>query len=179
MTSKKLFNHKKDKNKGYLFWITGLSGAGKTSIAKLINKDISKQFGRTMVINGDDLRNIFKLDNYDPVSRLNYGKQYCKLLKFLTDQNINVIFTVVGLFEELREWNKQNIKNYCEIYIKSNISTIKKFGKKKKIYKNKNKNIVGLQIKPEFPKRPHIVINNNFKKDLKFLSKKLLNKILK
>ena len=178
MTLKKLFNHKKNINKGYLFWITGLSGAGKTSIAKLIKKDINRQFGKTIIINGDDLRKIFKLNKYDYVSRLNYGRQYCKFLKFLTDQNINVIFTVVGLFDKLRKWNKKNIQNYCEIYIKSNVSSIQKLGKKK-IYKNKKKNIVGLQIKPEFPKKPHIVITNNFDKDLKFLSKQLTNRILK
>ena len=42
--------------KGILFWITGLSGAGKTSVANEIKNEITKQFGPTLVFNGDDLR---------------------------------------------------------------------------------------------------------------------------
>ena len=51
---------------------------------------------------------------------------------------------------------------------------------KKKIYKNKN--VVGLDIKPVYPKKPHIIVENDFKKDTLFLSKevsKKLNKIFK
>ena len=115
---------KKNKNRGHLIWITGLSGSGKTSLANAIKIRIQKKYGNTLVINGDDLRKIFNLNKYDKNSRLNYGRQYCKFLKFLTDQNVNVIFTVVGLFNELRKWNKKNIKNYVEVFVKANISKI-------------------------------------------------------
>ena len=67
---------KKNKQKGILFWITGLSGAGKTSLANAIKKDIRKNYGPTIVVNGDDLRKIFKLNKYDQISRLEYGRQY-------------------------------------------------------------------------------------------------------
>ncbi len=51
---------------------------------------------------------------------------------------------------------------------------------KKKIYFKKNKqNIVGLDIKPELPEKPDIIINNNFKKSIKSLSKETLFKINK
>ena len=61
---------KKNKKKGILFWITGLSGAGKTSVANEIKNEITKQFGPTLVFNGDDLRKIFHLNKYDQKSRL-------------------------------------------------------------------------------------------------------------
>jgi adenylylsulfate kinase-like enzyme len=169
---------KKNKNKGILFWITGLSGAGKTSLANGIKKEIKKNFGPTMVVNGDDLRKIFKLNKYDQISRLEYGKQYCKFVKFITDQNINLIFTVVGMFDEIRTWNKKNIKNYLEIYIKANISVIKK-KRKKKLYLKKINEIVGMKIKPQFPKKPNIIIVNDFKKSINKLSKILVQKIIK
>ena len=35
-----------NKRKGILFWITGLSGSGKTSIAKKIIQDINKKYGQ-------------------------------------------------------------------------------------------------------------------------------------
>ena len=46
-----------NKKKGILFWITGLSGTGKTSIGKKIKKDIVKNYGPTLLVNGDDIRN--------------------------------------------------------------------------------------------------------------------------
>ena len=50
----------KNKNKGILFWITGISGSGKTDLAKKICKEITKSYGPTLVISGDDIRKIFK-----------------------------------------------------------------------------------------------------------------------
>ena len=79
---------------------------------------------------------------------------------FSENKNINVIFAVIGMFNELRTWNKKNIKNYVEIFIKANIEKLKK-QKKRRLYKY-NKNVVGIHIKPQFPKKPDIVINNNF-----------------
>ena len=49
----------------------------------------------------------------------------------------------------------------------------------KKIYFNKTRNVVGLDIKPQFPKKPHIVINNDFSKSIDDLVKELLSKIKK
>ncbi len=169
---------KKNKKKGILFWITGLSGAGKTSLANEIKKDIKKKFGPTLVINGDDLRKIFKLNKYDKSSRLEYTKQYSQFVKFITNQGVNVIFTVVGLFDRIRTWNRKNINNYVEIFIRTNVSKIKK-KRKKRIYLRKTNEIVGIQIKPEFPKRPDIIINNDFKKSIRQLSAVLIKKIIK
>ena len=54
------------------------------------------------------------------------------------------------------------------IYIKSDIKTLLK--KKKKIfYKRKTNFVMGLDLKPQFPKKPNIIINNDFKKSPKQL----------
>ena len=104
--------------------------------------------------------------------------KYCKLSKFITSQNINVIFAVIGMMHDIRVWNRKNIKNYLEIYIKSDLEKIISKGRKK-IYHENKKNIVGLDIKPEFPRNPHITINNDFKKDLNYYSRELILKIHK
>lgn len=169
---------KKNKKKGILFWITGLSGAGKTSVANEIKKEISKKFGPTLVFNGDDLRKIFNLNKYDQKSRLENGKNYGKFAKFITDQNINLIFTVVGLFDQIRVWNKKNVENYVEIYLKASVLKIKK-KRKKKLYFTKSNSIVGIQIKPQFPKKPNFIIKNDFSKNIKEISNSLLKKIFK
>ena len=166
------------KNKGILFWITGLSGSGKTSIAKKIKKEIIKKYGPTIIVSGDNFRKIFKFNSYTSKDREKYLMNYLIFAKFITDQNINLIFNLVGMYDRARKWNRKNIYNYLEIYIKNDIKKIIQFNKKK-IYKKKIKNIVGIDIKAEYPKTPHIIINNNFTKSIDFLSKELIKKISK
>ena len=138
-----------NKKKGILFWITGLSGSGKTTFGKAIHKDIQKLYGPTMMISGDNVRKIFYLKGHKKQDRLN----------------------------EPRKWNRQNINNYIEIYIKSNLKKIIKL-KKKKIYHKKNiQDIVGVDIKPEFPKKPNIIITNSFDKNKQKIALQIIKKI--
>jgi adenylylsulfate kinase-like enzyme len=81
----------------------------------------------------------------------------------------------VGLFKKLRNKNQKVFKNYIEIYIQANILDIIK--NKKKIIYNKKKNIWGVDLEPELPINPTIIIKNNFKKNIKTLSEELYNKI--
>ena len=165
-------------NKGILFWITGLSGSGKTQISKKIYTQIKKNYGPTILFSGDDIRKIFDLKGYSYKDRLEIVMKYCKLAKSVTTQNINIIFAVVGMMHSVRSWNKKNIKNYVEIYIKSDLKKIIKKGKKRIYHQNKD-NIIGLDIKAEYPKNPHIILHNNFKKDINAHSAELMTKIKK
>tara|TARA_B100000161_G_C33538277_1_gene409429 strand:+ start:527 stop:1045 length:519 start_codon:yes stop_codon:yes gene_type:complete len=168
---------KKNKKKGILFWITGLSGAGKTSISKKIYQQIVNTYGKTIIINGDDLRKIFDLKGYSYKDRKKIGLQYSKFFKKITDQNINIIFAGVVLIESVRKWNRLHIDNYLEIYLKADIKKIM-LKKYKKLYL-KTKNLVGLNIKAEFPRKPDIMIKNNFKESITNISKRLFEKIRK
>ncbi len=80
------------------------------------------------------------------------------------------------MINEARIWNKKNIDNYLEIYIKSDIHKIIKFGKKN-LYKKKKKNIVGLDIKAELPTKPDITIENDFIRSIEHLTKELKIKL--
>lgn len=165
-----------NRKKGFVFWITGLSGSGKTTLGKNIKDFIQKKYGPTLLIHGDDIRNIFNFKKYTYKERLNLGLQYSKLCDFISNQNVNVIFTVVGLFDKVRNYNKKNIKNYIEIYIKTDIKKLK-IKSNKRHYKNKIKNVWGLDIKPQLPKKPDIIIENNFNKNIKKLTQELKKKI--
>ena len=168
----------KKNSKGILFWVTGFSGSGKTQISKKIYSQIKKTYGPTILFSGDDIRKIFNLRGYTYKDRNEVVMKYCKLAKSITSQNINVIFAVVGLMHNVRAWNRKNIKNYIEIYIKSDLKKIIK--KKKKIIYHKNiNNIVGIDIKPELPKKPDIILYNNFQKKTQALSEELIIKIKK
>ncbi len=165
-----------NRKKGFVFWITGLSGSGKTTLGKNIKDFIQKKYGPTLLINGDDVRNIFNFKKYTYKERLNLGIQYSKLCSFISKQNVNVIFTVVGLFDKVRNYNKKNIKNYIEIYIRTDFKKLK-IKSNKKHYKNKIKNVWGVGIKPQLPKNPDIIIENNFDKNINILSQELKKKI--
>tara|TARA_B100000945_G_C20333620_1_gene573695 strand:- start:296 stop:820 length:525 start_codon:yes stop_codon:yes gene_type:complete len=170
---------KKNKKKGILFWITGLSGSGKTTLGKTIYKDIVKLYGPTIMISGDNLRKIFKLNGHKREERLKLSKSYCQFAKYIVNQKINIIFAVISMFNKPRKWNKDNIENYIEIYVKSDLRKIINL-RKKKIYHKKNiKNLVGIDIVPEYPKKPDIIINNFFNKSKEKISKELIGKIKK
>ncbi len=170
---KRYQNHKK----GFLFWIEGFSGSGKTTISKKILPFVIKNFGPTIIIQGDNMRQIFELKSYTKNGRYSNSVKYRKFAKFITDQNINIIFTVVGMMKKTRLWLSKNIENYIEIYIKADISQIKK-KKVKKTYL-KTKNIVGLDIKPEIPKKADITIANDLNKSYNSLKNELELKIFK
>ena len=50
--------------------------------------------------------------------------QYARLSQIFTDQGINVVFATISMFDDIREWNRANINQYIEIYIKVPFSKI-------------------------------------------------------
>ena len=79
--------------------------------------------------------------------------------------------------ETVRKLNRKKISNYIEIYIEADLNEIIK-KTKKKIYKNK-KNLIGKDIKAEFPKKPDIKIKNKFNNSVNQLSIELIKEISK
>jgi adenylylsulfate kinase len=164
------------KNYGIVFWITGISGSGKSMLSKNIYTYIKKKFGKTIILSGDNLRRIFKLNKYDKESRLQNGKKFSDLLNLISRNKVNLLFSVVGLFHKLHNYNRKNIKNYIEIFIDADFNKVELRGQKY-FYKKNTINVWGRDIKPELPRKPHITIKNNFKKNKNSLSEELKNKI--
>ena len=150
------------KNYGILFFVTGLSGSGKSSISKELVKKIKKKYGPTFLYSGEKIRKVFSFNGYSRNDRIELGKK-----------NINLINYAIALLKILRTLKRKKIKNYIEIFIKADVKKIIKLNKKNKIYKARKKNIVGIHIKPEFPSNPHILIKNNYKKDAKKIASEI------
>lgn len=167
------------KNKGIVFWIEGFSGSGKSTISKLITKPLNKKFGKTIVISGDQLRKLFSRNKFSKKERTKNSYIFSEFLKFMTDQNINVIYSVVCLNHKARDIYKNKINNFVSIYLEADINKIILLKKKKRVY-NKKKDVLGVDISPEFPKKPDIIIKNDFlKNNLKRMTNELIKKVNK
>ncbi len=164
---------------GILFFITGLSGSGKTSISSKIKKRIEKKYGKTLLLTGERIRDIYKFHGFTKKDRLKLGLQNIELIDMILKQKINVIYDAVALLKELRSKKRKKIKNYIEIFVKTDVKKIIKFNRKKKIYKNTKSNIMGVHIIPDFPKKPDIIIRNDFNISIEELTNELFKKIIR
>ena len=95
----------------------------------------------------------------------------------LVDQGIHVIISVMALFHEVQLWNRKNIENYVEVFLDVPINELERRDPKGlylKFKKGEIKNMVGLDIKAEFPKKPdfHFKWTNN--QNIKEISQILL-----
>ena len=80
--------------------------------------------------------------------------------------------------KNIRKFFKSAVNNYFEIFIDAKINEIKNKNLKK-TYKNFKSNIVGHDIKPEFPQNPDVIIKNNLNKNINNLTQELIKKISK
>jgi adenylylsulfate kinase-like enzyme len=134
---------KSKKKAGLVFLIEGFSGSGKSTLSKLLHKKIEKKNGNTIVLSGDNFRKVLNLNKYKKNDRINNSHLFSKLINLLSERNINVIFSIVGLNKKIRSIYKKNIKNFFLIFIDTDINKIIKL-KKKNIYITKKKILLEL-----------------------------------
>lgn len=149
---------------GKVYWFTGLSGAGKTTIGKLFFLRQKKKH-KSIFLDGDELRKIFgDKFGYSITDRKYLAFCYSKLCQMLSSQGFDVICCTISMFNDVRKYNKLHLKNYKEVYIKVSKEILMKRNQKK-LYKYNNKNIVkdvvGMNQKFEEPTNPDIIITND------------------
>jgi len=166
------------KNSGKLIWITGLSGAGKTTIAKKVYDIVIKQDKNTMHLDGDELRIVFnQFTAYNSTDREKTAETYARLCRFLTARGINVIISTISLFHSVQEYNRKNNHYYYEILLdvdKSVLMARNKGG----LYDPGNKNVMGMDLQPEFPEKPNLVLKNNVKNNINDNALKIIRLIM-
>ena len=117
------------------YWVTGLSATGKTTLSSLLVSHL-RDSGKTVVhLDGDELRKVLADEAYTREERIALAMRYARLCRLLSEQNIDIVIAVIGMFKELHIWNRKNIKNYVEIFIDTPLSELKKRDPKN-IYKN-------------------------------------------
>lgn len=139
-----------------VYWITGLAGAGKTSVGEVLVSILRKKNNNVIFLDGDILREVFGNSfGYSNEDRKKLALIYAKLCKMLAEQGQTVVCCTIAMFDSVREWNSINIKNYTEIYLKVPFSVLKERNKKG-LYSEFEK-----EPEFEYPKNPHLTIDGD------------------
>jgi len=151
-----------------VIWLIGKSGAGKSEIGKRLYDKLKLEIPNIVYLDGDELRDAISWDlGHSLEDRHTSEKRRSRLCKLLSDQDISVICAALSNAPNLREWNKQNINNYFEIYIQVEQSVLHERDSKglyKKFGNKKINNVVGEDIPFHDPENPWITIENNGEK---------------
>jgi adenylylsulfate kinase-like enzyme len=147
-----------------VLWILGLSGAGKTTLAKLVVAELRKRDRNIVLLDGDSIRALFpgEVDHTIQGRRRN-AERISALSKFLADQGIHVVAAVLSLFPEWQSWNRAYMADYAEVYLKVSLETLARRDVKN-LYApallGEISNVVGIDIPFPEPAHADLVIEN-------------------
>lgn len=149
---------------GTVYWLTGLSGAGKTTIGRLWYAELKQHKSNIVFLDGDTLREVFGDDlGYTTSDRQKSAMRNARLCRMLSEQSLDVVCCTISMFDTVRDWNRANIPNYREIYVKVSMDTLKQRDQKG-LYSTATDNVAGLHFHVEEPKTPDLILQNNGKK---------------
>jgi adenylylsulfate kinase-like enzyme len=148
-----------------VLWIIGLSGAGKTTLANAVVSKLRSEGKKIVVLDGDEVRKLYGDDlGFDLASRRVNSERIVALCEFLDRQGIHVVCSVLSLFPEHRDWCRNNLTGYFEVYVKASQDSLR--GRDiKGIYEKydagKITNVAGLDIMFPVPTNPDTIIEND------------------
>jgi len=154
-------------------WITGLSAAGKTTVSRLVRNQLILHSNNVVLLDGDQLRSILALSDvsFDRNARLNACMIYSRMVRELVNQGLFVIIAVIGLYQEVHQWNRAHIDNYYDVYLDVPIDELIKRDPKglyKRYIKREISNVSGLDLQVDIPTTPwmHVVWQKNHTPDM-------------
>jgi adenylylsulfate kinase-like enzyme len=166
---------------GTVYWITGLSGAGKTTIGTLFYQHIKAQKPNVIYLDGDILREVFGGSHgHAPEVRKKLAMQYSRLCKMLSEQGVDVVCATISMFHSVREWNRQNIKKYVEVYIKVPIDVLIERDQKQlysRALKGEMEHVMGIDVPVEEPGNPDVVVVNDGNKTPEEIARVLIKSL--
>jgi len=148
-----------------VIWMTGLSGSGKTTVAKGVERYLHSQGILNQLLDGDNIRvGISNNLTFSSDDRAENIRRISEVSKLFLNCGIVTINCFVSPTIEIRNIAKQIIgaENFIEVYINASVDTCEERDVKglyKKARKGEIKNFTGISAPFESPKSAEIEIN--------------------
>ena len=154
--------------KTFSIWITGISGAGKTTLARNINAVLNSNKHASVILDGDEIRKKMNKDlGFSITDRDENIRRIACMSELLSHQNIITIVSVISPMKNQRAYAKEVYgDNFNEVYLKASLDQcIEKDtkGLYKQALDRKEANFTALTSPYEEPENPDLLIDTNLK----------------
>jgi len=150
------------KRKGFVVWLTGLSGSGKTTIGASLQVQLQELGMRAELLDGDEVRRQLSPDlGFTKADRETHARRVVYLSKLLAKNGIITLVSLIAPYRSFREYARREIVDYVEVYVNTPLETCIKRDPKglyKKALKGEITDMTGLQDPYEEPVNPELVI---------------------
>ena len=150
----------------FCLWITGISGAGKTTLANKTREQLINLGYDVILLDGDDVRSTINADlNFTMENRDENIRRIAQLAKLLFKQNIITIVSVISPMETQRHLAHEILEDIFHlIYLKASLKRCAK-NDVKGLYKEASKknitNFTGMTSPYEEPKNANLTIDTD------------------
>ena len=151
--------------RGFTLWFTGLSGAGKTTIAEIVEKELRERFGRVEVLDGDIVRtNLSKGLGFSREDRDTNILRIGFVAELLTRNGVGVIVSAISPFKEARDQVRRRIIDFVEVFVDAPLEVCAERDVKglyKKAFAGEIEQITGVSDPYEPPAAPELHIKTS------------------
>jgi bifunctional enzyme CysN/CysC len=148
-----------------VLWFTGLSGAGKSTIANLVEQKLAHLGRHTFLLDGDNVRHGLNRDlGFTDADRVENIRRVGEVAKLMTDAGLIVITAFISPFRAEREMVRQMLPEgeFVEVFIDTPLAEAEKRDVKglyAKARAGKLKNFTGIDSPYEAPEDAEIRID--------------------
>ena len=148
-----------------VLWMTGLSGAGKSTIANLVERKLARMNRHTFLLDGDNVRHGLNKDlGFTDADRVENIRRVGEVAKLMTDAGLIVITAFISPFRAERDMVRQMMApgEFVEVHIDTPLADAEQRDVKglyKKARSGALKNFTGIDSPYELPENPEIRID--------------------
>ncbi|MGM0529579.1 MAG: adenylyl-sulfate kinase [Bacteroidota bacterium] len=147
-----------------VYWLTGLSASGKSTIADELYNNLKRRGLKVEYLDGDKVRNIFPKTGFSKEERDTHIKRIGFLASILEKNGIIVISAFISPYEEARQFVRNLCNNFVEIHVSTPLEVCQQRDPKglyAKALKGEIKNFTGIDDPYEEPLKPEIRIDTS------------------
>lgn len=107
--------------KPQVIWLTGLSGAGKTTLSKRIVERLRAKGLKVEHLDGDNIRALFPNVGFTREERDNHIRRVALLAKYLEQHGVFVVTSLISPYRDSRRFAREICGNFVEVYLSTPI----------------------------------------------------------